>query len=133
MSSVGGIGGIGGMGALGANLSIGGVGAISTGGLNGPLGDVNAATMSALSGTRMDQLLQLLDGFSSAEILIALMMAGASGNKKKHDCGDDSAMGFLLGLAMASQVNQQAMSGMPQATGIPGPAAATGGQINLTA
>lgn len=125
MSSVGGVGGIGGMGALGANIS---VGAISTGGLNGPLGNVNAAAMSALSATRMGQLLELIDGFSSAEILIALMMAG--GNRRKHDCGDDTAMGLLLGLAMASQMGQQQLQ-MPAPCGVS--AAATGGQINLVA
>jgi len=127
MSSVGGVGGIGGMGALGANLS---VGAISTGGLNGPLGNVNAAAMSALSATRMGQLLELIDGFSSAEILIALMMAG--GNRRKHDCGDDAAMGLLLGLAMASQIGQQQLQ-MPPSCGVGAAAGVTGGQINLVA
>lgn len=128
---VGGIGGLGAMGAMGAGLSVGAAPAVSTGGLNGPLGDVNAAAMSAMSATRMDQLLQLMDGFSSAEILIALMMSGASDRHKKHGC-DDSAMGLLLGLALAAQLGQTAPQ-MPQTGGISGPASVTGGLINFTA
>lgn len=131
MSGVGGIGGIGGMGALGVNIN---VGAISTGGLNGPLGNVNAAAMSAMTGTRMDQLLQLMDGFSSAEILIALMMAGGSGHHKKHHGIDDAALGFLLGLSLANQIGHNGPQ-LPPPPGIPGAggAAATGGQLNVTA
>ncbi len=127
---VGGIGGLGAMGAMGAGMSVGAAPAVGTGGLNGPLGDVNAAAMSAISGTQMDQLLQLMDGFSSAEILIALMMAGASDRRKKHGC-DDSAMGLLLGMALAAQLGQTAQQ-LPQSGGVPGPAAATGGLINFT-
>lgn len=128
MSSIGGVGMIGGLGAMSPGLSVGGVSSISTGGLNGPLGDVNVATMSAMSNTRMDQLLQLMDGFSSAEILIALMM---SGSHKKHECGSDAAMGFLLGLSLASQLGQGQLQ--PMSPPIAAGGAPTGGQINLTA
>lgn len=128
MSGVGGIGGIGGLEALGVNIS---VGAVSTGGLNGSVGDGNAAALSAMSGTRMGQLMELIDGFSSAEILIALMMAAASNRHKRHDCDHDSSLSLLLGLAMASQIGQQLSPVM--SANIPGPAAITGGTINLTA
>lgn len=127
MSGISGVSGIGGMGALGANIS---VGAVCTGGLNGPVGNVNAATLSAMSGTRMGQLMELIEGFSSAEILIALMMAAASNHNKRHD-SEDSGLGLLLGLAMASQIGQQLSAAMP--TNCPAPAAHTGGTINLTA
>jgi hypothetical protein len=136
MSSIGGVGGIGGLGALGTNISVGGIGAPATGGLNGPLGNVNAATVSTLSGTRLDQLMQLLDGFSSAEILIALMLSAASGHHKNHDGVDDAALGFLIGLSLASQIGQNGMPGMSSSAGVPGPNpvdGSTGGQINLTA
>lgn len=119
------------MGALGANIN---VGAISSGGLNGPLGDANAAGLSAMTSPQMNQLLQLIDGFSSAEILMALMMSAASNSgHKKHDGVNDAALGFLLGLSMASQIGQNGLPGMPQAGNIPGPEAATGGAINFLA
>jgi hypothetical protein len=120
------------MGAMGAGMNVGAAPSVGTGGLNGPLGDVNAATLSSMSGTRMDQLMELIDGFSSAEILMALMLSAGSCRHKKND-GDDVGLGLLLGLALASQLGH----GLPQlpfqSTGVPGPEAAAGQAINLTA
>lgn len=131
MSSIGSVGLMGGLGALGGGLAAGGVSSVGTGGLNGPVGDLNAATVSAMSGTRMDQLLELMDGFSSAEILIALMLSGSSGKRRDDDSCGSAAMGFLLGMAMASQLGQGLMSPMSPAGGIE--PAMTGGAVNLTA
>lgn len=134
--SVGSVGGIGGMGAMGAGAGVGAAGAAGAvdiggmGGLNGPLGNANAAALSGMSGTRMDQLLQLLDGFSSAEILIALMM---SGSHKRHGGGDDSGLSFLLGMSLAAQLGQSLQQMLPHAGGMSGASAATGQQLNATA
>ena len=131
--SVGGVGGVGAMGGMAAGAGVGAAAALGTGGANGPLGDLNAGALSAASGTRIDQLLQLLDGFSSAEILIALMLSGASGHHhRKHDCGD-AGMGFLLGLSLAAQLGQSALQlpGNPSG-GVTSPAA-TGQSIDASA
>lgn len=117
---------------MGAGMCVAATPSVGAGGLNGPLGDVNAATLSVLNGTRLDQLLELIDGFSSAEILIALMLSAASCRHKKDD-DRDAGLGFLLGLALATQLGQGAPQMPFPPTGVPGPEAATGQSINLTA
>lgn len=129
MSGVGGIGGLGAIGAVGAGLGAGGVPSIGTGGLNGPLGNANAAAITALSGTRIGELLKLMDGFSSAEILIALLM---SGNHHRHHCGSDDALGFLIGMSLAAQLGQSCLA-ISGPAGIPGSSAPTGQMINFMA
>ncbi len=137
--SAGGVGGVGGMGAMGAGMAMGaaGVGGVSgdlgMGGLNGPLGNTNVAALGGMSSSRMDQLLQLLNGFSSAEILIALMMSAGSAHRRRH-CSDDSGLSFLLGLSMAAQLGQSLQQMLPQAAGgVASAAGATGQQLNATA
>jgi len=102
----------GSVGSIGSVGTSGGAGALNFGGLNGALGNIGAGQngMAGLSTIKMQQLSQLLDGFSSAEILMALMLAAASG-KKKHGDGDN-ALGFLAGLAMAQQLGQGCNCGM---------------------
>lgn len=109
-------------------MAVGASPALSMGGLNGPLGDFNAA---GLSGTRMDQLLELMGDFTSAEILIALMLAaGSKRNRERGGC-DDVGLGMLLGRSLASQLGQTTPQFCFQSPEIS--AAATGQMINLTA
>lgn len=120
------VGGVGAMGIAGGGLSVGASSAISMGGLNGPLGNFNAA---GLSGTRMDQLVELMNGFSTAEILIALMLA--TGSKRDRDRCGDAGLGMLLGLSLASQLGQMTPQFCFQSPEMS--AVATGQMINLTA
>lgn len=132
----GGVGGVGGMGAMGGGMAMGAagvggtIGAAGMGGLNGPLGTANIGEMSGMSGTRMDQLLQLLSSFSSAEILIALMLT--SGSHKHHHCGDDG-MSSLLSLSLAAHLGQAFQQIPHAAQGVPSAGGATGQQLNATA
>jgi hypothetical protein len=99
--SVGAVGGLGGGMMAGGLAAIGAAGPLNFGGLNGALGNQNA--MTGLSSIKMQQLSELIKGFSSAEILMALMIAAASG-KKKDDDESGSALAILAGLAMAQQL-----------------------------
>lgn len=87
-----------------------GAAAPTAGGLNGPLGDANAAALSAMSGTRLGQLTELMEGFSTAEIVLALMLAAAAGKKNRHD-DDGGALAILAGLAIAGRIGQTAGCG----------------------
>jgi hypothetical protein len=80
-------------------------GALPTAGsrLNGALGN---NPLSGVSSIKMQQLTQLLDGFSSAEILLALMLMSASQRKKDDEDGGGSALALLAGMALAQQMGQ---------------------------
>ena len=120
--------------AMGAAGVGGPAGDLGMGGLNGPLGNTNVSALGGLSGSRLDQLMQLINGFSSAEILIALMMSGGSSHRRRHCGGDDSGLSFLLGLSLAAQLGQSLQQMLPQsAGGVAGAAGATGQQLNATA
>jgi hypothetical protein len=54
----------------------------------------------------LSSLMELMQGFSTAELLIAMMMAAGGGSDDDDESGS-AAMGLLAGLAMAGQ-------GMPQ-------------------
>jgi len=90
--------------------------------------------MSSASMQQMQQLMQLLKDFTSADILLALMLMRASEKKDKNSSDDAGAMlGLLAGLALAGQVSQ--LTGQSQNT-VPnvgqGPAAGSVGmQMNL--
>lgn len=130
VGSVGGVGagmgagaaGVGGAGA-GAAASPAGAGAASASG-TGPAGNAGASPgVQNLANTMKD--------FSSAEILIALMLAKSmsGGGDDDKSCG---AAGFLAGLAMAGGLGQALGQNMPQDAGVSGVpeaggAAATGG------
>ena len=67
---------------------------------------LQGATSSA-STQQMQQLMQLLKDFSSADILLALMlMQGSDSKHKSQGAGSgDALMGLLAGLAYAGQIN----------------------------
>ncbi|NQV25371.1 MAG: hypothetical protein HQ518_13495, partial [Rhodopirellula sp.] len=65
--------------------------------------------------------------FSSAEILIALMLANAANGKDDDKSGGSAAAGFLAGLAMAGGLAQGGMCHQPvDPAGVQAPAAAGG-------
>jgi len=101
--SVGAVGGIGGGMSAGGMLGAGGAAPLNFGGLNGALDSHNG--MAGLSSIQLQQLTELLDGFSSAEILMALMLMAAS-QKKKSDDDSSGAIAILAGMAMARQLGQ---------------------------
>jgi hypothetical protein len=106
--SVGAVGGIamGGMAMCGAMPSLGG-GALNFGGLDGAIGNTSPMQFSPI---KMQQLGELLDGFSSAQILMALMLLSAANRKKDEDDGS-SALALLAGMALAQQLGQHHFAG----------------------
>ena len=128
---ISGVGGIG-MSGLMASSALSGVAAVS--GLTGPQASAGATAMSGVAFGRMDQLVQLLDQFSTAEILLALMLAQA---KKPEDrpgaaSGDvGNALSFaLLAGSLPSQAPAPAVSMSEMAAPVTG---LLGGQINIQA
>lgn len=107
------IGGVGDIGFAGmtAGLAVGTPPSVS--GLSSPSGVADAAGLSAVSTGRMDQLVQLISGFSTSEILVALMLAQASSthHRRTSEAGD-AGMGSLIGLALMGQTVGQP-SGLP--------------------
>lgn len=110
---VGAIGGaIGGagmsMGAMGVGgASMSGVSSVGGNSVSGP-----QAAQSAMPGeisARLQQLAELIQGFSSAELLMALMMMRGDDDKKSSGAAG-AALGMLAGMAMANQMQQM----MPQ-------------------
>lgn len=105
------ISGIGGVGAAGAGIPIvpPGVraGASSAAPTIGASPAANAAAPNALDSLppNMQSLVDTLKDFSSAEILIALMLAAAAGKDDDKKCGS-AAGAFLAGLALAGQLGQ---------------------------
>ncbi|MFN0199209.1 MAG: hypothetical protein ACKVT0_20865 [Planctomycetaceae bacterium] len=110
---MGGIGGIGGSGMSMGGISFGGASAINVN-IGAPAAGgspIDQAGMSAGMSPQMNQLVELMQGFNTAEILMALMLA--SGGKSDDDdkkSSSNAAMGFLAGLAVSSQMNQMPMS-----------------------
>jgi hypothetical protein len=75
---------------------------------------IDLATSSA-SMQQMQQLMQMLKDFTSADILLALMLMRASEKKDKNSSDDAGALlGHLAGLALAGQVSQ--LTGQSQNT-----------------
>ena len=82
----------------------------------------------------IEQLAEFLKGFSSAEILIALMMLAAMEKDDEDKSGGGAALGFLAGLAIASQFGQS--SGFDIQSSISEPtfdSSGLGGNLNFTA
>ncbi|MBI1315046.1 hypothetical protein GC176_27460 [bacterium] len=83
----------------------------------------------------MQSLVNTLKDFSSAEILIALMLANAS-DKDDDRKGGNAAGAFLAGLALAGQLGQSSNQPLGQGLEIPQfPTAAAGGaglSLNVT-
>lgn len=140
---VGAVGGLGGAGAaMGAGAAAGmaagpsmaaGAGASSAAGVNSPASSAAAGAghvtpQSAIAGMtqQMQDLANLIKDFSSAEILMALMMNKSDkGNKS-----GDAALGMLAGFALANQLQH---GGAVQQAGLGGcnPAAGGGFGANL--
>jgi hypothetical protein len=70
-----GIGGIG-VAAFGASALIGAPGSVS--GFSAAQTPVDATMLAGVASGRMDQLLQLMNGFSTAEILLALVLSNSN-------------------------------------------------------
>jgi hypothetical protein len=75
----------------------------------------------------MQSLVDAMGDFSSAEILIALMLANAAGGKDDEKSGGSAAAGFLAGLAMAGGLAQGGMQVPTEVAGAQAPAAGAGG------
>jgi hypothetical protein len=89
----------------GAAGTAGGVGATGAAGASS-LHAAHSAASSA-SAQQLNQLMKLLKDFSSADILLALMMMRASESKDKvHHGGDGGALiGLLAGMAYSGQIS----------------------------
>ena len=125
---VAGIGGglAGGMG-MGA---AGGAANMAAGSVTGGAGIAGANTAA----TGLQSLADTMGDFSSAEILMAMMMASASNDK--DESGGSAAMGFLVGLAMGAQVGQSmggAMESIANTAGTGLAAAGIGAGLDLMA
>lgn len=140
-------GGIGGIGAVGAGISMGagaapvGASAVQGATAGAEIGASAAASTPAASpgdlqihsagNMNIEQLTQFLKDFSSAEILIALMML--SGGRGKDDDskggGSDAAMALLAGMALGAQMSS---CQSPAATSMVSPTGgAMGGSLNM--
>lgn len=137
MSGIGGVGAVGmgiGAGAIGGAAFSGTAGISSAGGV-APGGDVQAAGATSAQQALppgMESLVQSLKDFTSAEILIALMLAKAAGGGDDEKKSSDAAAGFLAGLAMAGMLGQDMQAECPCDPSISAPAAAGGGTAGLT-
>ena len=114
---------------------IGGTDPVSTSAAT-PTGMANSAALSGAVTPQLQNLVQSLKDFSSAEILIALMLmrAAESDPSKKHP-GGDAALGMLAGLAFASQFAHLG-AGLAHSQSVPdisggGLAGSAGFQINV--
>lgn len=151
------VGAVGGGMAMGGAAAMGGVAAAGTGagtgtaatgstpGSTSPAGTGDVSTASNRDQTsaadrladpqvtiRLEQLTELLKDFSSAEILIALMMLKAM-EKDDEECGGGgSALGFLAGMAMANQLGQSSQIELNMQVPQVGGQASIGLNINFT-
>lgn len=128
---VSGVGGIG-MSGLMASSALGGAAAVS--GLTATQASVGATAMSGVALGRMDQLVQLLDQFSTAEILLALMLAQAKKPEDRpgtasNDIGNALSFALLAG-SLSGQTTAPAVSLAEMAAPVTG---LLGGQINTQA
>jgi hypothetical protein len=118
--------GISGLGAM-APMGLSGL----NGGLNGPLSQLAGAGPAGASTVSMQQLSELVAGFTSAEILMALMIAAASQKNGKDD-DQSGALALLAGMALANSMQGVAgIGGCPSSTGFN--AGDIGGVLNVVA
>lgn len=111
MSSISGIGGAMGI-SVGAGMSLGGASAATgTTGLDASASSIAPSTQSLGAGLpeSLQSLAQTMKDFSSAEILIALMLSGGGRSKDDDEQGGGggAAGAFLAGMAMAGMMGQQ--------------------------
>ncbi len=135
-------GGIGIGASIGGGAFTGGGAAVGAGTTSG-VGAASAASAPAAQGPAtismdgqvtmsMDQLSELLEGFSTAEILLALMMSGRKKDESScHGGGGGGAMAFLAGMAVGGLMRGGPSQQMlPQA--VP-PTGTAGGSLNVLA
>ena len=92
---------------------------------------LDGANLSMTVPAGLQSLIDALGDFTSAEILIALMLMAAA-NKDDDNSGGGAALGLLIGLAFASQMGVS--GGVELNVSIPAPEGGNlGGQIDLTA
>ena len=133
---VGAVGGASlGAGAIGGAAGIGAAQFSGVGGISGTAISGTQAAGSAAMTAQMQNLISLLQGFSSAEILMALMLAGGSNGDNHHKKTADAAMGFLIGMAMSAQMPQFSIGGNCGIPGVDagGMAGMAGAQLNVHA
>lgn len=126
---ISGVGGIG-MSSLMASSALGVATAVS--GLGATQASAGATAMSGVALGRMDQLVQLLDQFSTAEILLALMLTQAKSLKDRpgaasSDIGNALSLALLAG-SFPSQAPAPAVSLAEMAAPVTG---LIGGQISV--
>ena len=126
---ISGVGGIGLSGLMNSS-ALGGAAALS--GLAATQASSGATAMSGVALGRMDQLVQLLDQFSTAEILLALMLAQAKKpQERSHAVSEDvgTALSFaLLAGSLSNPAPAPAVSMAEMAAPVTG---LLGGQINV--
>lgn len=99
---------------------------------NGPGPQAAQSAMPGEITARLQALAELTDGFSSAEILMALMMMRGGGDKQSS--GGGAALELLAGMAIAGQMQQMMhqASGSGQSTGMQGFESGAGSQMDLS-
>jgi hypothetical protein len=105
ISGAGGVGMGGGAAGMGGAAGIGGTAGATAG---SPASSATAPGGAAQPGLpqNMQSLVNAMKDFSSAEILIALMLANAANGKDDEKSSGSAAAGFLAGLAMAGGLAQ---------------------------
>lgn len=126
---ISGVGGIG-MTGIAAGSALGGAAAVS--GLTATQASVGAAAMSGVAFGRMDQLVQLLNGFSTAEILLALMLAQAkTPEHRPRHVSDDAGAAMSYALLAGSRPSQSPAPALSMAEIAAPVTGLVGGQINV--
>ena len=113
------------------------VGALGNAAL-GPASASSIANQGSLAGISPDvqNLMQALKDFSTADILLAMMLMKAADSQNHHKCqGADGALGFLAGMALASKFSHLAANmDFSQSVGqVGGAGAGVGQQVNVQA
>ncbi len=82
----------------------------------------------------IEQLAEMMEDLSSAEILFALILLAAMQKKDDDESGSGAALGLLAGIALAGELGRSVEyhfhGGTPEVSGAEG---AAGGQLNLQA
>lgn len=96
------------MGGVSAAAGLSTSGILAGGGGSG-LASNQAALLGVAPG-RLQMLVDLMQSFNSAEILMALMLAASASKNDDEESGSSAAaLGFLAGLALAGRVAQSPM------------------------
>lgn len=134
--------GAGAVGAVGAGMvGAGAIAAPMSAAASAPAGAPAAVGSTQLGGISLtsplgsampaglDNLINALQGFSTAEILLALMMLGGGQDDKKKT--PDAAIGLLAGLALAGQLGGFTAHASNASQGIAAANAAAGGGVGV--